>query len=87
MSFMISGDKLFSILYISIASIWRFLSWTVTDLSLEKSSSLVRNDLCRQFLMPSDEVYYDLSVCYELSRLVDSKQIVTNAFIVTRRFF
>ena len=36
---MISGDKLFNILYISVASIWRFLSETVTDLSLERSSS------------------------------------------------
>ena len=36
---MISGDKLFNILYISIASVKRFLSWTVTDLPLERSSS------------------------------------------------
>ena len=32
--------------------------------------------------MSSDEVYYDLSVCYELSSLVDSMQIVTNAVMV-----
>ena len=32
--------------------------------------------------MSSDEVYYDFSVCYELSRLVDNMQIVTNAVMV-----
>ena len=32
--------------------------------------------------MLHNEVYYDSSVCYELSRLVDNMQIVTNAFIV-----
>ena len=47
----------------------------------------MRNDLYRQFLMPSHEVYYDLSVCYELSRLVDIMQIVTNASMVTYSFF
>ena len=36
---MISGDELFNILYISGASICRFLSWTVSDLSLERSPS------------------------------------------------
>ena len=36
---MISGDELFNILHISVASIWRFLSWTVTDSSLERSPS------------------------------------------------
>ena len=25
--------------------------------------------------MPSDDVYYDLPICYELSRLVDNMQI------------
>ena len=43
---------------------------------------MVRNNLYKQFLMSSDEVYYDLSVCYELSSLVDSMQIVTNAVMV-----
>ena len=43
---------------------------------------MVRNNLYKQFLMSSDEVYYDLSVCYELSRLVDNMQIVTNAVMV-----
>ena len=37
--------------------------------------------------MPSHDVYYDLSVCCELSRLVDNMQIVTNAFMVILRFF
>ena len=32
--------------------------------------------------MPSHEVYYDLSVCYELSRLVNNMQIMANAFMV-----
>ena len=37
---MISGDKLFDILHIAVASIWKFLPWTVKDLSLiERSSS------------------------------------------------
>ena len=33
---MISGDKLFNILHISVANILRFFSWTVTDLPLER---------------------------------------------------
>ena len=43
---------------------------------------MMRNDLYRQFLMPSREGHYDLSVWYELSRLVGNMQIVTNVFIV-----
>ena len=39
MSCIISGDNPFNILYISVASVWRFLWWTVSDLSLEISSS------------------------------------------------
>ena len=35
---MISEDKLFNILYMSVASIWRFFSLTVADLALERSS-------------------------------------------------
>ena len=42
----------------------------------------MKNDLYRQLLMPSHEVYYDLSVCYELSRLVNNMQIMANAFMV-----
>ena len=41
---------------------------------------MMRNDLYTQLLMPSHEIYYDLPTCYELSRLVDSMQIVTNAW-------
>ena len=37
--------------------------------------------------MLSHEVYYDSSACYELSRLVDNMQIVTNAFMVILSFF
>ena len=48
---------------------------------------MMRNHLSRQFLMPSHEVYDDLSVCYELSRLVDNTQIATNAFMVLVSFF
>ena len=70
-----------------MVSIWSFLSWTMTDLSLERSSSKMRNDLYRKLLMPSHEVYYDLSVCYELSRLVNNMQIMANAFMVILRFF
>ena len=38
---------------------------------------MMRNDLSRQFLMPFHEVYFDLSECYELLRLVKDVQIVT----------
>ena len=44
--------------------------------AFERSSSKMRNDLYRQLLMPSREVYYDLSVSYELSRLVNNIQIM-----------
>ena len=37
--------------------------------------------------MPSDDDHYDLPICYELSRLVDNMQIVTNAFMVLLSFF
>ena len=37
--------------------------------------------------MPSDEIYFDLSVCCELSRWVDNMQIVTDPFMVILRFF
>ena len=37
--------------------------------------------------MLSHEIYYSLSVCYELSRLVDNMQIVTNDFIVILSVF
>ena len=37
--------------------------------------------------MPSHEVYHDLSLSYELSRLVENIQIVTNAFMVLPSFF
>ena len=87
MPFMISGNKLHNNLYISVASIWRFLSWTVTDLPLERSYLKMRNDLYRQLLMPSHEAYYDLSVCYELSRSVNNIQIMNNAFMVILSFF
>ena len=50
--------------------------------AFERSSSKMRNDLYRQLLMPSREVYYDLSVLYELSRLVNNIQIMNNAFMV-----
>ena len=83
---MISGDKPFKILYISVASIWRFLSCTVTDLSVKKVLQMIRNDLYRQFAMHSHEVFYDVFVSYELSRLVDNMQIVTNAFEVSASF-
>ena len=57
---------------ISIASIWTFLLWTVTNLSLEKNVlQMIRDYLYKQFLMPSHQFYYDLSFCYELTRLVD----------------
>ena len=36
--------------------------------------------------MPSHEVDYDLSVWYELSRLVDNMQTVTDAFMVILSF-
>ena len=37
---MISGDKLFDILHIAVASLRKFYTWTVQDLSLiERSSS------------------------------------------------
>ena len=36
---MSSVDKLFNIVYISVAITWRLLSWIVTDLPLETSSS------------------------------------------------
>ena len=55
--------------------------------AFERSSSKMRNDLYRQLLMPSHEVYYDLSVCYELSRLVNNIQIMNNAFMVILSFF
>ena len=87
MPFMISGNKLHNNLYISVGSIWRFLSWTVTDLPLERSYLKMRNDLYRQLLMPSHEAYYDLSVCYELSRSVNNIQIMNNAFMVILSFF
>ena len=48
---------------------------------------MMRNDLYRQFLMLSHEVYYDLSLCCELSRLVENMQIVTNTFMVLLKFF
>ena len=85
MCFVVSGDKLFNILYISAASTTRFLSWTVTDLSLVLQ--MMKNDIYRQFLIPSHEVYYVLSVFYELSILVDNNQIVTNASMVLLSFF
>ena len=81
---MISGDKLFNILCISVASNWRLLSWIATDLSLESSSN---DEKCSLFLMLYHQVYYDSSVCYELSRLVDNMQIVTNAFIIIISLF
>ena len=59
---MIFGDKLFNILYILVLNICRFLSMTVTY--------LMRN-LYRQFLIPSHKVYYDLSLCFGLSRLLE----------------
>ena len=37
--------------------------------------------------MTSLEIFYDLSVCYELSRLVGNMQIVTNALMVIFIFF
>ena len=69
MSFKISRDILLSILYITVASIWRFLAWTMTDLSLEGSSS---NDQkwYLQTVLNAYEVYYDLSICYELLTIV-----------------
>ena len=85
MCFVVSGDKLFNILYISAASTTRFLSWTVTDLSLVLQ--MMKNDIYRQFLIPSHEVYYVLSVFYKLSILVDNNQIVTNASMVLLSFF
>ena len=47
---------------------------------------MMRKDLYRQFLMPSHEVYYDFSVCYELSRLADDMKIVISAFMVIMNF-
>ena len=32
----------------------------------KKVLQMTRNDHYRQFLMPSREIYYDLSICYEL---------------------
>ena len=43
---------------------------------------MIRNDLYRQFLMPSQDDCYNLSVCYELFRLVGNMLIMTNAFMV-----
>ena len=48
---------------------------------------MMRNGLYRQFRMPSHKVYYDLSLCYELSRLVENMQIVTFASMVFLNFF
>ena len=48
---------------------------------------MMRNVLSKQFLIPSHKVCYDLSVYYELSRLVDNMQIVTNAIMVILIFF
>ena len=72
---MISGDKLFNILCISLASIWIFLSRTMTDFSLKKVLQMIRNDLYIDFLMLSYEVYYDFSDCYQLSTLMGNMQI------------
>lgn len=71
MSCIISGDKPFNILYISVANLWRFLWWNVTDLYLERNSSNDENDLYRQSLVPSHELYwsYDFSASYEEFRL------------------
>ena len=55
--------------------------------AFERSSSKMRNDIYRQLLMPSREAYYDLSVCYELSRSVNNIQIMNNAFMVILSFF
>ena len=53
---MISGDLIFNILYISVASNQRFLSWSVTDLSLEKSFSNDEKLFLGNFLCPH-EIY------------------------------
>ena len=77
MSCIISGDNPFNLLYISVASICRFLWWTVTDLSLGGVLQMMKNNY-RQSWVPSHEFYlsYDLSVCYETSRLVGDMQTV-----------
>ena len=48
---------------------------------------MMRNYFYRKTLIPTHEVYFDLSVCYEISRLVGNIQIVTNAFMVLLSFF
>ena len=45
------------------------------------------NDLYRKFLIPFHEVFYDLTVCSELSRLMENMEIVTNALMVILSFF
>ena len=66
---MISGDKLFNILHISVANILRFFSWTVTDLQLERIFS---NDEKWSLHTTLNALSWN-----SLSKLVDSMQIVT----------
>ena len=85
MYFMISGNKLFSILYISVEDISRFLWWTVTDFSLERSS--INDEKWSFYYDLIMFFYYDLSVCQKLLKVLDNMQIASNAFMVILSFF
>ena len=50
----ISGNNLLNSLITSVASIWKFLWWTVADLSLEVIK-MIKDDHYRQSLVPSHE--------------------------------
>ena len=76
MPFMISGDKLFNILYISLARVLKISFMDCDRMPLENVFQMLKNDHYKLFLIHSHEFFYVLSVSYKLSRLVNNMQIV-----------
>ena len=87
----ISGDNPCNILFISVASTWRFLWWTETDLSLERSSSNDKKWSLQTILSALSWSLFILWFIYLLWNIQISGQYAncekTNAFMILLSFF